>query len=573
MPLLDVRADHLKIVQDILQKHVPEREVWAFGSRAKWLAKEYSDLDLCIVGETPLSFRTLGLLEEAFEDSDLPYKVDVVDWATTSESFRKIVERDKVVVQKAGRGWGMAAEWQTCTLGELGPIKTGKTPPSSLGDGFGGTVPFLTPGDMNGKKWITETDRYLNEIGLNAVRSSLMPARSVAVSCIGSDMGKAALLARASVTNQQINTIAVDESRFNAEFVYYDLSVRQQELKAAASGSATPILNKGHFSAFEISLPPRATQNKIVGILGGLDNKIDLNRRINQTLEAMAQAVFKSWFVDFDPVKAKIAARRNLAPNLSRKEREEKILRAAMSAISGKPDAELDTLPPEQYQQLAATAALFPDEMEESELGEIPRGWAPGALSAVCDLNADSWSAKTLPASVKYIDLANTKNGEVIEVQTMEGANIPSRARRILKDGDTIIGTVRPGNRSFALVGEAGLTGSAGFAVLHPRKSYLREYVYLAATADANIERLAHLADGGAYPAVRPELVVSDSLPIPSENLLREFHRISAPMFDHVLEMRRANRELAALRDTLLPKLLSGELSVENLSSNLEAMA
>ena len=77
--LLDIRPDHLKIVQDILQKCVPEREVWAFGSRAKWLAKEYSDLDLCILGKTPLSFRTLGLLEEAFEDSDLPYKVDVVD--------------------------------------------------------------------------------------------------------------------------------------------------------------------------------------------------------------------------------------------------------------------------------------------------------------------------------------------------------------------------------------------------------------------------------------------------------------------------------------------------------------
>ncbi len=102
--LLDLRTDHLKIAQDILQKFVPERAVWAFGSRAKWTAKEYSDLDLCIVGKTPLSFRTLGLLQEAFEDSDLPYKVDVVDWATTSDSFRKIIERDRVVVQRAAVG-------------------------------------------------------------------------------------------------------------------------------------------------------------------------------------------------------------------------------------------------------------------------------------------------------------------------------------------------------------------------------------------------------------------------------------------------------------------------------------
>jgi type I restriction enzyme S subunit len=242
-----------------------------------------------------------------------------------------------------------------------------------------------------------------------------------------------------------------------------------------------------------------------------------------------------------------------------------------MSAISGKPDSELDALPTEAIHRLAATAALFPDEMEESELGEIPKGWTLGALSTVCDLNTSSWSAKTLPASVKYVDLANTKNGEVIEVQTMEGSNIPSRARRILEAGDTIVGTVRPGNRSFALVGEAGLTGSTGFAVLSPRKRYLREYVYLAATADANIERLAHLADGGAYPAIRPELVVSDVLPIPLDDLLGEFHRISSPMFDQVLEIRRANRDLADLRATLLPKLLSGELSVVEAIAEVEA--
>lgn len=99
---LDIRPDHLKIVQNILQAFIPEREVWAFGSRAKGTAKRYSDLDLCVLGEAPLSFQTLGLMEEAFDLSDLPYKVDLVDWATTSESFRKIIEKEKVAVQAFG---------------------------------------------------------------------------------------------------------------------------------------------------------------------------------------------------------------------------------------------------------------------------------------------------------------------------------------------------------------------------------------------------------------------------------------------------------------------------------------
>lgn len=102
-PLLDLRADQLQIVRDILKKNVPEREVWAFGSRAKWLAKPYSDLDLAVIGDEPLSLSVLASLTDDFAESDLPIRVDVVDWATTKEYFRQIIERDKVVVQLANR--------------------------------------------------------------------------------------------------------------------------------------------------------------------------------------------------------------------------------------------------------------------------------------------------------------------------------------------------------------------------------------------------------------------------------------------------------------------------------------
>jgi type I restriction enzyme S subunit len=100
--LIDIRPDYLQIVQDILQKHVPDREVWAFGSRVKWTAKQYSDLDLCVISDNPLAWNVLGSLKDDFSESDLPWKVDVVDWATTSASFRKIIEGNKVVLQKVG---------------------------------------------------------------------------------------------------------------------------------------------------------------------------------------------------------------------------------------------------------------------------------------------------------------------------------------------------------------------------------------------------------------------------------------------------------------------------------------
>jgi predicted nucleotidyltransferase len=101
IPNIDIRPDHWQIVRDILRKHVPRYEVWAFGSRAKWTAKDYSDLDLCIQTDRPLDFKTLALLQEDFAESDLPWKVDIVDGAVISEVFRKIIERDRVGVQKA----------------------------------------------------------------------------------------------------------------------------------------------------------------------------------------------------------------------------------------------------------------------------------------------------------------------------------------------------------------------------------------------------------------------------------------------------------------------------------------
>jgi len=100
MPL-DVRPEHLAMVQDILRRHVPDREVWAFGSRVTGKARGTSDLDLCVIGEIPLSYETSARLRYDFSESDIPYTVDVIDWATTSESFRKIIEQDTVVVQEA----------------------------------------------------------------------------------------------------------------------------------------------------------------------------------------------------------------------------------------------------------------------------------------------------------------------------------------------------------------------------------------------------------------------------------------------------------------------------------------
>lgn len=272
-----------------------------------------------------------------------------------------------------------------------------------------------------------------------------------------------------------------------------------------------------------ISLPE---QRAIAATLGALDDKIELNRKMNATLEAMARALFRDWFVDFGPTRAKMEGR---APYLS----------------------------PDLW-------SLFPDRLDAE--GK-PEGWEIGTLNDLAMLNPESWTARNAPAHVRYVDLASTKWGSIDSLGQYAWADAPSRARRILRAGDTIVGTVRPGNGSFCYVGEDGLTGSTGFAVLRAKNPRDRAFVWCAATSPENIDRLAHLADGGAYPAVKPDAVAATETVIPGARLLEAFREVVSVNVSFMEANKIESRTLAQTRNLLLPRLLSGELRVADLAS------
>ena len=179
-------------------------------------------------------------------------------------------------------------------------------------------------------------------------------------------------------------------------------------------------------------------------------------------------------------------------------------------------------------------------------------------------LNPESWSRTNTPADVEYVDLANTKWGVIESTQSFLWKDAPSRAKRVLRPGDTIVGTVRPGNGSYSLIGHDGLTGSTGFAVLRPLHPRFRDLVYLAATTVDNIEWLAHRADGAAYPAVRPQVVSKTEvvIPIAGSDVLDCFSMTVGPILDKIESTKTESRSLAAHRDALLSGLVSGEVGV-----------
>lgn len=328
------------------------------------------------------------------------------------------------------------------------------------------------------------------------------------------------------------------DDSYPPELVYWTL--RSPDFRAYCRAHATGTTNLGlpreDFLAYELPVPAREVLS-LVQLLESIEKRITLLGQTNATLEAIAQALFKSWFVDFDPVRAKAEGRE-----------------------------------PEGID--AAIAALFPSEFDDSELGPIPKGWRVQTLAELSDINASKWTARRHPEQVKYVDLSGVHQNRIEQVTEFGFDEAPSRARHHLRDGDTIIGTVRPGNRAFAYISapEINLTGSTGFAVLSPKAQKLSSLIYLAATNDGSIERLANLADGGAYPAVRPSVVAETPCVIGPDEIVSRFSELTKPMLEVIGRNSSCATTLGVIRDTLLPRLISGKLRLPEAERETEAV-
>lgn len=195
----------------------------------------------------------------------------------------------------------MEFKWKEKKVSEIGNIVTGKTPSTKREKNFGGRVPFLTPSDDMNARYVYETKRHLSDEGVNEVRKKLIPKNSICISCIGSQLGKVTITTEETVTNQQINSIIINDE-YNIKFIYYLFLILGQKLNfLSKSSTAVPIINKKFFSEIVVKVPQRQLQDKTAILLDSLDSKIEINNKIISNLEGQAQAIFKSWFVDFEP--------------------------------------------------------------------------------------------------------------------------------------------------------------------------------------------------------------------------------------------------------------------------------
>ena len=492
--MIDLSPPHLAIVERILAEHVPDCEVRAFGSRAIWNAKDYSDLDLAIIGADVLPRGTVARLKEAFEESRLPMRVDVVDWHAIADGFREAIDSDCVLVQQ-GTLPRVKDEWREMSLGEVVELKRGYDLPKR--DRSPGPVPLVSSSgitDHHGEAKVkgpgVVTGRYGTLGQVFFVRDDFWPLN----------------------TTLYVRDFKGNDPRFISYFL------RTLDFSAYSDKAAVPGLNRNHLHQEIVRPPPLEEQRTIARVLGALDDRIELNRRMSETLEEMARALFRSWFVDFDPVRAK---------------------------AEGRPSG----LPPD-------LDALFPASFEASELGEIPAGWEVQSVYESAEvIYGAPFSSKLFNGARQGLPLIRIRDLRSGAPQVFTDEGLPGS--RIVQPGRIVVGM----DGEFRAHLWQGIPAYLNQRVCEfvERPPVSRAFLLYGLEALLMEQELTKSATTVIHLLKRD--IDGFRLVTPPSPLHECFRSQTDPLLDLRVTLAEDTRSLTALRDTLLPQLVSGRIS------------
>lgn len=412
-------------------------------------------------------------------------------------------------------------DWTIANIKTIGKTITGKTPSTRQSDFYGGKYPFITPTDISSdSRYVDCPERFLTEEGAINIKSSLLPKNAICYTSIAS-IGKIAITKEKSFTNQQINSIVVDEKVANHNFIFYLLKHITPNIKSMAGGVASPIINKTLFEKIRIILPLLQEQTQIAEILSSLDDKIELNQKMNETLEKIGQTLFKHWFVDFE------------FPDKNGK---------SYKSNGGK--------------------------MIDSELGEIPEGWKASKIMNLAETllggtpsraRNDYWNNGEIPwinsgainsfpivAATEYITENGLKNSaaKLLPIKTVVLPFVISVGATI---NISILGIPSAGNQSVL-----GIIG---------KNSISQEFIYYSIQNYKGT--LYGHATGGAQQHINKNNVDNLYILVPENTILEKFNNSVTIMFNQLINNSKENQLLSQSRDLLLPRLMSGKLRVK----------
>jgi type I restriction enzyme, S subunit len=392
--------------------------------------------------------------------------------------------------------------WRETTIGELGRVVTGKTPPTGRQELFGEDYPFITPTDIDGPCHTVRTERFLSEEGREFQESLLLPTGTVCFVCIGATIGKMCLTTRPSFTNQQVNSVIADEKHHDPRFVYYLLRNEANSIKSIAGGAATPIVNKSAFSGFPVRVPLLEAERKIAGILSAYDDLIENNTRRIKILDEMAQTLYREWFVHF------------------RFPGHEKV------------------------------------KMVDSPLGKIPEGWVVKNLGEVCQIVMGqspksefyNETGEGLPFHQGVTDFGERFPTDRVYCTVL---NRIAEAGGILFSVRAPVGRINITNKKIVigrgLCAIRSSTGNQAFAFQQLKDKFKEEDL---------------MGGGTIFKSVTKDDVYGIKFLLSIERCIIQFEQIVNSMFSEISNLTVKDANLRSTRDLLLPKLISGEVDV-----------
>ena len=512
--MIDVAEHDLKTILNILNKHVPECEVRAFGSRVSWTDKDSSDLDIVVVCNAKLERGRIEDIKESLEESPLPFTVDIMDWHKISAEFQKNIEKNFYVLKKP-----LLKEkdgWQYYKVSDFAEVIGGGTPKTNVVEYWNGNIPWITPKDLSGNqsRWISHGERNISVEGLKNSSARLVPANTVLLTS-RAPVGYLAIAQNELSTNQGFRNIIVKKG-FLPEFVYYLFLNNVDYLKQHASGSTFQELSASTLKNLEFRLPEYDVQKEITSILGDIDDKIELLREQNKTLEAIAQALYKRWFVEFE------------FPN-----------------EEGKP-----------YKSSGG-------KMVDSELGEIPEGWSVGEITELFD-----FIKGVEPGFSNYFKYKiSDEYIPFYRVQNISGNNSKpdifieksSSNRKIFNEDDILVSL--DGTIGKVFIGGSGSYSSGIRKVISKNNVIGQCLIYCFLKSDYFQNGLI-LFSSGETTIKHAGKSLENLKFVCKQDIFEQFTEITNPIFEKMIANLSQIQTLSALRDALLPKLMSGKVRV-----------
>lgn len=507
---IDIAERDAQTVRRILSSVLPHSaKVLIFGSRANWSAKEFSDLDVAVDAGRKLKIGELAALEDGFADSDLPYRVDVVDLKAISTDFA-----ERVLTQAKPFSYGSSSEWIYKRLGDVLELKRGYDLPQQ--ERRSGNVPIISSS---------------GEVGFHD--RAMADAPGVVTGRYGT-IGKVFFVDR---PYWPLNTaLYVRNFKGNdAKFIYYLLKTLDWAQFNDKSG--VPGVNRNHVHELSVEIPPLQIQRWIAQTLSSLDEKKELNRRMNETLEAMAQAIFRDWFVDFGPTRRKLEGASD-----------------PLTIMGGLvQDAE----------RAQTLADLFPAALGGDGL---PKGWNAGRLDELAEVHMGaSPKGDTYNEDGIGTPLANgpVEFGDYFLVEK-KWTTSPTRLSQV---GDFVI-CVRGSTTGRHVFADGVYCLGRGVAAL---RGFHGEQDFVNATIILHLDTLLQKTTGSVFPNLSGDDIRSFSCLVPPKAVRRQFSLLAEPLRMRIWHNIHENRTLAATRDLLLPKLMSGEIRLSEAEALMEA--